>query len=362
MRISGYNGPDGIVPSSGSWTGGYQVVISGDNLCNGSDVTNVTICGVPVRSIEDQTTTQIVVTAEATVVPGIGDIRIYSVSFGETVASNRFSYTGAGIQVDAPAFDPTLLGAAATNIFTVTNTGTEALLITSVTNIGTGAEYFDLSAMPATVEAGSASNFPVVFSASALGSYNPTCYVENNSPAGTNTFDLYGSVYQVSTNNGPYNGGNTIIITNGLLGNGSDITNVIVGGYTATIGSQGSSWVQITLGAGSTNGGAADIVIQSASEGETTFADAYTYNPAGVIAGSSVTQAYVVGTGSLTNAAGSSGYSPIMFYYYSSHYQFLYNVTNLLMPDCPARPTLWHLGLMLFHRPTVKHYRVFLCA
>jgi len=81
----------GVAPSSGSWTGGYQVVISGSNLCNG-DVTNVTICGANVSSIDSMAgSTQVVVTVGAGI-PGIGDVRVYSTSAGESVASNVFTY------------------------------------------------------------------------------------------------------------------------------------------------------------------------------------------------------------------------------------------------------------------------------
>ena len=82
----------GVSPTSGSWTGGYPVVISGTNLCNGSDITNVTLCGVAAAILPGQSATQVVVTAGASAVAGLGDVRVYSVSFGETVKSNVFTY------------------------------------------------------------------------------------------------------------------------------------------------------------------------------------------------------------------------------------------------------------------------------
>jgi hypothetical protein len=80
-----------VIPSSGSWLGGYQVVISGSNLGNGSDISNVTICGVAVQSIFSQCPTQIVVVAAAGNA-GLGDVRVFSTSFGETIGSNAFTY------------------------------------------------------------------------------------------------------------------------------------------------------------------------------------------------------------------------------------------------------------------------------
>jgi hypothetical protein len=81
----------GIRPDSGSWTGGYTVVIAGLNLCDGADLTNVTLCGASVADIVSQSPTQIVVKAGASA-PGRGDVRVYSVSFGESLRWNAFAY------------------------------------------------------------------------------------------------------------------------------------------------------------------------------------------------------------------------------------------------------------------------------
>ena len=93
----------------------------------------------------------------------------------------------------------------------------------------------------------------------------------------------YERQYLLSSYNGPSGGGNSITLTNGTLGSGADITNVTVCGEQATITAQGVNWVEITLGIGASGGASGDIVIQSTSEGESTFADAYTYNPAGTM-------------------------------------------------------------------------------
>ena len=83
----------GVEPSSGSWTGGFQVVISGSELGNGSDVTNVTLCGVSVSNIISQSATQVVVVAGAGI-PGPGTVCVFSTSHGvsESVVSNAFTY------------------------------------------------------------------------------------------------------------------------------------------------------------------------------------------------------------------------------------------------------------------------------
>ncbi|NCC36952.1 MAG: DUF1573 domain-containing protein, partial [Chloroflexia bacterium] len=172
-----------------------------------------------------------------------------------------FTFTGPGIAVSGAAFGHIALGAVVTNVFTVTNSGSEALVITTATNSGAGAAMFDVSALAGlTVDPGTASNVPVVFTASAAGAFTPTCYTVNNGPDANYSFGLSASVYALSTNIGPYAGGNSITITNGALGDGGDITNVTVGGVVATITGQGANWVTITLGAAS-SAGAKDIVI-----------------------------------------------------------------------------------------------------
>ena len=84
----------GVAPGSGFWTGGFEVVILGTNLCDGTlgDVTGVTLCGVAATVTGVSGSTQIVVTAGAAAVAGAGDVRVFSTSCGETVASNTFDY------------------------------------------------------------------------------------------------------------------------------------------------------------------------------------------------------------------------------------------------------------------------------
>ena len=80
----------GVMPSSGSWTGGYGVVITGTNFGNGTDITNVTLCGVA-ATITSQTTRRVwVVAAPGTA--GVGDVAVQSTSYGTTVKSNAFEY------------------------------------------------------------------------------------------------------------------------------------------------------------------------------------------------------------------------------------------------------------------------------
>ena len=84
--------------------------------------------------------------------------------------------------------------------------------------------------------------------------------------------------------NGPFAGGNQLLVTNTVpaIGNGNDITNVLLDGVTASITDQGTNWVTITVPA-TGSPGSKTIVVQSASAGDTTFAGIYTVNPVGRI-------------------------------------------------------------------------------
>ncbi len=96
FQYPGSAGSSGVSPDGGSFTGGYEVVISGSNLGDGSDVTNVTLGGVTVSGITRQSATEIVVVAGAASAAGTGDVRVFSTSYGETVKLDGFTYLREG--------------------------------------------------------------------------------------------------------------------------------------------------------------------------------------------------------------------------------------------------------------------------
>jgi len=364
----------GVEPSSGSVAGGYEVVISGIHLGDGSDITNVTICGASVAGIVRQSATQVVVVAGAGD-PGQGDVRVFSTTYGESVAVSSFTYTGpafallgtngsaiaSGAAADAAVgtqFGALPSGVAATNVFAITNAGNASLNLSWITN---GSTAFSVVSGPSAVAAGAVEDFVVAYesdgqaatasveivhdainspfmlhlaseamilpqaidfpaiapqqvsghlglAATGGGSGNPVTFAVAAGPGmladGTNlSFSGVGEVkvvasqagdamyeaapdvtntihvYALSANAGPYAGGNTVTITNGNFGT---ITNVLVGGVTATIQNSGVNWVAITVPAiGSA--GVKTVVIQTSDNGDTALAGAYTVNPAGVI-------------------------------------------------------------------------------
>ena len=317
-----YN-PTGIIVSVSPTSGvaGTEVTITGENLGDGTDITNVTF-GATSATVLSQSATHVVVTAPSG--SGTVGVRIYSTSYGETYQPSAFTYTSAvpqstitfdanggtptnapitqdeGSAVTAPA-DPTRAGftfggwlpavpalmpvddltctaqwAVAKSDQTITfpaiasqpTNGLVGLAATAASGLPVS---FVVASGPGAISGGTNLAFSgvgtvaIVASQAGDGDWNPASDV-------TNTVH----VYALDQSEGPVAGGNSITITNGVLGGGSDITNVTVGGVAAVITGQGADWVTITLGeAGST--GVKDIVIQSTSKGGTTFANAYTY-------------------------------------------------------------------------------------
>ncbi len=316
----------GVAPSSGSNVGGYQVVVSGSNLGDGSDITSVTLCGVP-AAIQSQSATQIVVTAGACGSAGPGAVRVVSVSFGETVKSNAFTYSGRGLTVlgsngaelasgSAPVpasgagFPPIVLGSTVTNFFSITNNGSSSTIIFRYTTAGADRTCFATAGTLGPLPVGGGRTFSVAYTPTAIGSHTAAVIISNNSPTAAYTVNLEGSCCQLSANLGRYSGGNTITLTNGNFGT---VTNVLVGGVRAALGEQGAAWFSIKMPA-TDSAGAKDIVVQTRDNGDITLAGAYTYYPPGAdqaIAFSALDDQWI--TNRVTLAATASSGLPVSY-------------------------------------------------
>ena len=282
----------GVAPSSGSWLGGYPVTISGTNLCDGSDVTSVTLCGFPVSAIVSQSPTQIVVLAAAGS-PGIGDVHVFSTSYGETVRPDAFTYLVPGLQVlgvdgngvasgeaasvqKGTGFGHQLLAASTVRTLRLLNNGTMAV---SIPGFAVSDPRFAVAGLPASIGPGDVGDFTVTFTPDAVGDYAASLQITNDSPTAVYVVNLSGSGFAVSPAAGPSAGGNTVTITNGYWGS---VTNVLVGGVAATIQASGENWARITVPATGA-AGAMDVIIQTSGNGDITLTAAYTVHPAGQI-------------------------------------------------------------------------------
>jgi N-acetylneuraminic acid mutarotase len=261
----------GVAPNSGLWIGSNTVVISGNNLGNG-DVTNVTLCGVPATILVDNSPTEVVVRAGAAAAPTIGDVVVYSTSYGVTVKSNAYSYYQSFPTITTSnSLPPAIVGIAYNQTFTESG---GVMPFTWAITSGSLPPGLSLSAN------GVISGIPAVAT-------NASFTVQVTGNDGLSTSKLIALMIAVeSASNGPAFGGNTLTITGTGLGNGSDITNVTVCGVTAVIVSQTADSVTVVLGTAS-DGSTGDVKIFSASLGMTIFVNGYTYNPplGGVIFG-----------------------------------------------------------------------------
>ena len=249
----------GVEPASGALAGGYTVTISGADLCNGSDVTGVTLCGIS-ATVLSQSATQIVVTAGTALSTGSGDVRVHSTHFGETIKPYAFTYL-ANQTVSFAAIAPQ--PRAATIGLAATASSGLPVSFRVVSGPGGITDQTNLTFSAAGV---------VVVAASQSGDafYGVAPDVIKS---------IY--VYTVIPDNGPFAGGNSVIIYCGTTGM---TTNVYVGGVAATI--QGIDTNRLTLTIPATgSAGVKDIRVQTSVYGDFTLSGAYTVNPTGQIGG-----------------------------------------------------------------------------
>ncbi|NCA83005.1 MAG: hypothetical protein EOM72_09715 [Opitutae bacterium] len=294
----------GVEPASGSWTGSYEVVISGANLGNGADITNVTLCGVA-ATVLSQAVDQVWVTAEMAGAAGLGDVRTFSTSYGETVKSNAFTYMAPGFAMEGEGLDitsgetarletgadfaPVRVGASRTNGFWIRNPGNETLTISAYVTNGAAAEMFAVldetgrrgggGGMPSQLDSEGSGRFELVYAPTAAGAHSAALEFTHDGPGSPFVLNLAGMGYEVSVVSGPFAGENTITVTGSAFGT---ITNVLVGGASAAFTQTGPNEFTVMLPPAGVDG-AVDIVVQTSENGDVALAGAYTYNPPGRI-------------------------------------------------------------------------------
>ncbi|MDD4735110.1 MAG: choice-of-anchor D domain-containing protein [Kiritimatiellae bacterium] len=357
-----FNQTNGLSPQTGTAAGGTQVTIYGGNLGNGTtaDVYRVTLCGVDVASIDGVSSTQIVVTTAPGA--GTGDAVVYTYDYGIIVQSNVFTYTGgSGLELynlegnlfsnGSPA--QTAAGTAravpsglrVTNEFTLVNPGDATLNITGVLTNGTGAGAFECI-WPSSLAAKQTGTVQVVFRPAASGTFTASVQVANSSsgPNAPFVMNLECTAPGLSTNNGPYAGGNTIAVTNVQFG---AITNVLVGATQVSPLQSGTNWFTITLPA-ATSAGTVDFTIQTSDNGDTTLPDIYTYNPAGRI---NRVQQDAFTIGAATYIDGTSAAGPINIAQRSRHFQYVYTAEQLTAAGIEGPATITEIGFKVYQAP-----------
>ena len=146
-RFPALTGSQGVVPSSGVRNGGYQVTIIGTNLGSGADITNVMLCGVSASSIVSQDATQVVIVAGASGSSVTGDVRVFSVTYGESVLTNGFAYLGTGKDQQTITF-PAITNQVKTSVVRLAATASSGLPVS-----------FAVASGPATISGGTNLSF-----------------------------------------------------------------------------------------------------------------------------------------------------------------------------------------------------------
>ena len=134
-------GAYGVAPRMGLALGGYEVAISGSNLGDGTDVTQVSLAGIPVQQIVSQSATQIVVIAGAAPDAVTGNVQIVSTHFGTTVRTNGFTYT---VQTPQTITFPAIGDQIATSRIALNATASSGLTV-----------YYSVASGPAVISGGS---------------------------------------------------------------------------------------------------------------------------------------------------------------------------------------------------------------
>ena len=291
---------DTVSPSVGSYTGGTQVVISGADLCNGegSDITNLTICGYAVTDISVNGKTQVVCRTTAGA-PGIGAVIIDTISAGRAIAYNAYSYEGPqfnlrginGVLIpnDAPPnltngtdYGYGVLGETYTRTFTITNSGSVILHITGLATNGVSADEFEVVSCPATVAGHTRADLTIAYTPASDVPKSASLLVYSDSLESPNTINLAGKSIMFSPVEGPFEGGTTISITNQtLIDQVGLVTNVMIGGTNATLTARGEDWITFMTPEAPAVG-PVDVVLQGTNDSYTLI-DLYKYNPEPII-------------------------------------------------------------------------------
>ena len=250
----------GLSPTTGPTTGGTTVTITGTNLAGATGVK----FGSVVAQVQNDTSTQIVVSAPAGVA---GTVDVTVTTAGGTSAStsaDRFTYY-------VPA--PTVGGLSPT---TGPTTGGTTVTITG-TNLA-GATAVDFGSVAAAIQSDTAAEILVVAPAGAAGTVDVTVTTAGGASATTwaDQFTYYvpaPTVEGLNPTTGPTIGGTTVAITGTNL---DGATAVRFGNNAATIRSDTATQIVVVAPAGAA--GTVDVTVTAAGgTSATTAADQFTY-------------------------------------------------------------------------------------
>ncbi|NCD35251.1 MAG: hypothetical protein EOL87_17800 [Spartobacteria bacterium] len=266
----------GMTPNNGPEAGGGQVRICaapGGRLGTGTDITNVYFDGSAVSMVSQDATSVVVQVAEH--VAGAVDVVVCSEVYGTRTETNGYTYNAAG---NITSITPNNLPQRTMGIQVVI-AGTNlcngsAADVTSITLAGVPARSID-----------SVSATSITVTAPSLSERTGNVIVQSISHGQTIIYDgiayVAPSITDVSPNNGPSAGGNSVTISGEWLSYNDDVTSVTLNGQPASITAQSATELTVTADAGSV--GTGDVIVHSSLFGTITGKNDYTYNKAGSI-------------------------------------------------------------------------------
>eukprot|EP00698_Gefionella_okellyi_P016627 TRINITY_DN4765_c0_g1_i8.p1 TRINITY_DN4765_c0_g1~~TRINITY_DN4765_c0_g1_i8.p1 ORF type:complete len:2726 (-),score=573.81 TRINITY_DN4765_c0_g1_i8:194-8371(-) len=289
-----------LTPNSGRLSGGNVVTITASTVIgSGGDITRVTLAGVT-QTRGAQTQTSIVITTGAHAA-GIVDLSVSSVLFGVTTLTNAFTFNPIGYITLLSPNNGRISGG---NVVVIGGNG-----------IGSGSDITSVTfnGLTATIQSQTATSVTILAPAQPAGTVAVlvrSTLFDAATLANAYTYNQVGSLLSVTPTNGPAAGGNTVtIMASTAVGNGVDITAVVVQGVAATIVGQTSLSVTVVLAASSV--GWAPISVISASYDNTTATGLYKCNPPGnitrVFPANGVTTGSTIVTISSTNSLVGNG-------------------------------------------------------
>lgn len=198
-----------------------------------------------------------------TTIVGSGEVEDYTINVISTVPQPEIAITGLGILINSGDTTPTTIdntdfgtiaaGGTLNHTFTITNSGTLPLTLSGASLTGTGAgEYAITTAPPATIAAGSSSNFVITYTPANGGTHDAIFSITtNDSDENPYTFHITGLASGPQPEIALDGMGNQIIdgSTTPLLSNGTDFGAVLIAGsqvHTFNINNIGTANLNLT--------------------------------------------------------------------------------------------------------------------
>eukprot|EP00698_Gefionella_okellyi_P022377 TRINITY_DN740_c2_g2_i1.p1 TRINITY_DN740_c2_g2~~TRINITY_DN740_c2_g2_i1.p1 ORF type:complete len:2279 (+),score=491.79 TRINITY_DN740_c2_g2_i1:552-6839(+) len=266
-----------VLPSAGLMLGGFEVTLTGTDLGNGTDITQVWLNGVAVQEISYQSDTVVIVrAANGECCVGTGDVVIASTAFGNGTLRGAFRYF-ATVFAGCPGF-----GGVITRVVPDNGPqygGNHVTIIGTSLNNGTDIQSVKIRRMAAAVVWYNQTHIVAIPSGpqTGLSDVLVQSYCFGTTLGSKKYLFNYGPLIQYLTPaSGDFGGGDVVTITGSNFGSGFDITRVTLCGFDATVMSQDVTSVTVSAGSALTDV-TGDVKVYSVTTGIGTLVNGFRY-------------------------------------------------------------------------------------